>query len=98
MAPLMAPVAPLDPIDEAPQAIWYVRPPSGGQYGPARGDIMRKWMGEGRVSPDSLVWREGWDDWRTAAEAFPSLGGPGTPPQPVPRTPPSNAPSRTPPA
>src|SRR5690349_17915366 len=28
-----------DPIAEAPAAIWYVRPPSGGQYGPARGDI-----------------------------------------------------------
>src|SRR5262249_51058507 len=46
-----------DPIAEAPSAIWYVRPPTGGQYGPARGDIMRKWISEGRVSSDSLVWR-----------------------------------------
>src|SRR5262245_51455506 len=30
-----------DPIAEAPAAIWYVRPPTGGQYGPAKGDIMR---------------------------------------------------------
>jgi len=96
MTPLMAPTAPLDPIDETPQAIWYVRPPSGGQYGPARGDIMRKWMGEGRVSPDSLVWREGWNDWRTAAEAFPSLGAMVTPPMPVPVTPASYAASATP--
>src|SRR5207253_11492968 len=44
-----------DPIAEAPSAIWYVRPPTGGQYGPARGDIMRKWISEGRVSSDSLV-------------------------------------------
>src|SRR5207249_3997580 len=42
--------APDDPIAEAPAAIWYVRPPTGGQYGPARGDIMRKWLSEGRVS------------------------------------------------
>jgi hypothetical protein len=98
MAPLMAPMAPtapLDPIDEAPQAIWYVRPPSGGQYGPARGDVMRKWLGEGRVSPDSLVWREGWGDWRTATETFPSLGM-VTPPMPAPVTPASYAASGTP--
>jgi hypothetical protein len=95
LAPLMAPTAPLDPIDEAPQAIWYVRPPSGGQYGPARGDVMRKWIGEGRVSPDSLVWREGWADWRSAAETFPSLGM-ITPPMPAPVTPATYAASGTP--
>jgi hypothetical protein len=63
----------VDPIAEAPQCVWYVRPPAGGQYGPAAGDIMRKWMSEGRVSADSLVWREGWPDWRKAAKVFPSL-------------------------
>jgi len=96
MAPMSTAPAPLDPIDEAPQAIWYVRPPSGGQYGPARGDVMRKWMGEGRVSPDSLVWREGWQDWRTAADAFPTLGAAVTPPMPAPVTPASYAASGTP--
>ena len=95
MAPLVTAQAPLDPIDEAPQAIWYVRPPSGGQYGPARGDVMRKWMSEGRVSPDSLVWREGWADWRSAAETFPSLGM-ITPPMPAPVTPATYAASGTP--
>jgi len=62
-----------DPIAEAPAAIWYVRPPTGGQYGPARGDVMRKWLSEGRVSSDSLVWREGWTDWQNAGKLFPSL-------------------------
>ena len=69
------PAAAIDPINEAPNAVWYVRPPSGGQFGPARGDIMRKWLGEGRVSADSLVWRDGWQDWKNAALVFPSLGG-----------------------
>jgi hypothetical protein len=50
-----------------------VRPPTGGQFGPARGDIMRTWMNEGRVTSDSLVWREGWTDWQTAGNVFPSL-------------------------
>jgi hypothetical protein len=67
-----------DPIAEAPAAIWYVRPPSGGQYGPARGDIMRKWISEGRVSSDSLVWREGWTDWQNAGKLFPTLKESGT--------------------
>ena len=64
-----------DPIAEAPDAVWYVRPPSGGQYGPARGDVMRRWVDEGRVSANSMVWREGWADWQTAGPVFPALGG-----------------------
>jgi hypothetical protein len=64
---------PEDAISEAPEAVWYVRPPSGGQYGPAAAEIMRRWLNEGRVSGDSLVWREGWEDWRTGDAVFPSL-------------------------
>jgi hypothetical protein len=75
-APAPAPAAAAnDPIAEAPTAIWYVRPPSGGQYGPARGDLLRQWVNEGRVTPQSLVWREGWPDWKVASDVFPSLGG-----------------------
>lgn len=65
-----------DPISEAPAAIWYVRPPAGGQYGPARGDVMRSWLTEGRISGDSHVWREGWTDWRTAGDVFQGLQAP----------------------
>ncbi len=67
-----------DPIAEAPAAIWYVRPPTGGQYGPAKGEIMRKWISEGRVSSDSLVWREGWTDWQNAGKLFPTLQAAGS--------------------
>ena len=62
-----------DPIAEAPDAVWYVRPPTGGQFGPADGTIMRRWLDEGRVSADALVWREGWPDWKSAGPVFPSL-------------------------
>ncbi len=73
-APAMAAaVGQSDPIAEARAAIWYVRPPTGGQYGPARGEVMRKWLSEGRVSSDSLVWREGWTDWQNAGKLFPTL-------------------------
>jgi hypothetical protein len=73
-APVATPVAAvIDPISQNPNAIWYVRPTSGGQYGPARGDVFRQWIGEGRVTPESLVWREDWPDWRTASKVFPNL-------------------------
>lgn len=80
-----------DPISQAPNSIWYVRPPSGGQYGPARGDIMRKWVSEGRVSGDSLVWREGFPEWKSAGQLFPSLAGVGTAATPAAGPPPPPA-------
>lgn len=63
-----------DPLAQSPDAVWYVRPASGGQFGPATSDVMRTWIAEGRVGPDSLVWQEGWRDWQQAAEVFPPLG------------------------
>jgi hypothetical protein len=68
----------VDPIAESPHAVWYVRPRSGGQYGPAAGEIMREWISEGRVAGDSLVWCEGWPDWRAASSVFPQLAGAGS--------------------
>jgi hypothetical protein len=94
MAPLAAPLIaqramPMvwDPSAEAPNAVWYVRRASGGQFGPARGDIMRKWLGEGRVSAESLVWRDGWGDWRNAATVFPMLAPAAPAPAHVPAAP-----------
>jgi hypothetical protein len=40
---------------------------------------MRTWLDEGRVGPDSLVWREGWRDWQEAGQVFPQLGAGGEP-------------------
>lgn len=71
--PAAIPQGPPDPLVEAPDAVWYVRPPSGGQYGPAAAPVMRTWIHEGRVSGDSLVWREGWRDWQEASGVFPQL-------------------------
>ncbi len=65
--------APADPLAEAGNVVWYVRPPAGGQYGPAPTDVMRSWLAEGRVTADSLVWREGWRDWQEAVNVFPQL-------------------------
>lgn len=62
-----------DPIAASPNAVWYVRPSSGGEFGPAKGDVMRRWMEEGRVGADSMVWCEGWAEWQIAGPIFPSL-------------------------
>ncbi|MGV3483389.1 MAG: GYF domain-containing protein [Planctomycetaceae bacterium] len=66
-----------------PTAVWYVRPPSGGQYGPATGDVLRTWIAEARVTATSLVWRDGWPQWRSAAEALIEFGA-GAPAQATP--------------
>ena len=65
-----------DPIGVAPELHWYVLPAgSMTKYGPAQGELMRAWISEGRVALDSLVWREGWQQWRPAASVFPQLTG-----------------------
>jgi len=69
-----------DPLSEAGEVAWYVRPASGGQYGPATADVMRSWLAEGRLNADSLVWREGWRDWQEAGVVFPQL----SPSSPIP--------------
>jgi hypothetical protein len=63
-----------DPISENAGAVWYVRPKSGGQYGPAPAAMMRQWVNESRVAADSLVWCEGWEQWRVARDVFVELG------------------------
>lgn len=69
-----------DPLAETANVVWYVRPFGGGQFGPATTDVFRDWLAEGRLSPDSLVWREGWSVWKEAGEVFPQL----TSGQPIP--------------
>ena len=63
-----------DPIAEAPNATWYAVPPgSSTKFGPAQGDLFRQWIVEGRISRDTLIWREGWADWLVAGEVLPQL-------------------------
>ena len=56
-----------------PNAVWYLQVPHGPQYGPATGAVVENWIKERRVSPEMLVWKEGWSNWLEAKNAFPDL-------------------------
>lgn len=71
-----------DPLAE-PNVVWYVRPPSGGQYGPAAPEVVRTWIAENRITPDTYVWREGWRDWQLARDVFPEVLAKALPEVPV---------------
>jgi hypothetical protein len=79
--------AAVDPIAEAPQLQWYVMPPgAASQYGPAVGEEFRNWINEGRVTADTLVWRQDWPEWKAAGIVFPELQGPASAMPTVPMT------------
>jgi GYF domain 2 len=72
-------------LSEASDAKWFVRPPSGGQFGPAPSQLLMAWITESRVTAESYLWREGFAEWQTAGELvpelFPSAKGPLLEPQ-----------------
>jgi hypothetical protein len=47
-----------------------VRLPDGKEYGPADFEALRAWKEEGRIGPDTLVWREGATDWRPLSQVM----------------------------
>lgn len=56
----------LDEILGGVSTTWYVRPSSGGQFGPADGPTLGQWITEGRVADSAMLWRDGWPEWRSA--------------------------------
>lgn len=68
VGPAITPPVPAnDPLSESPHALWYVQPPTGGRYGPAKPEIIRQWIAEGRITESCLVWRDGWSEWQSAS-------------------------------
>ncbi len=55
---------------------WYVCPPSGGQFGPATTQLLRRWVREKRVGPKAYVWHEGWSEWKLAGDVLPEYTKP----------------------
>jgi len=71
--PPIGPTSHQGPNPASSEAVWYVRSPAGDQYGPAPGEVFRKWLDEGRVTADCLVWREDWEEWRSASDLVQSI-------------------------
>ena len=67
----------------AAEDAWYVRPPGGGQFGPASRLVFQGWVDEGRISAETLLWRPGWNDWRLAADVFSQDSIASSPPPPL---------------
>ncbi len=55
---------------DSPGVKWMVKPPSGGEYGPADSQLIRQWIREERVSRESLVRQTDWSDWLRADSVF----------------------------
>jgi hypothetical protein len=47
-----------------------VRLPDGKEYGPADLEALQAWKAEGRIGPDTMVWREGAADWRPLSQVL----------------------------
>jgi GYF domain 2 len=47
-----------------------VRLADGKEYGPADLEALLAWKAEGRIGPDTLVWREGTSDWRPLSQVI----------------------------
>jgi hypothetical protein len=57
---------------------WYLRTPEGPLYGPVDETTFRRWVSEGRVTPDCFV-SPGDNAWHAACEVFPALSTPRAP-------------------
>jgi hypothetical protein len=57
-------------LDQLPEPLFMVRPPSGGEYGPAAKSTIEEWIGQRRVTGDSMVCQLGTSEWRKAKEVF----------------------------
>jgi GYF domain 2 len=72
VSPPSAPEA-VPPILRQRTSMWYVRPQTGGQFGPANDELFKSWITEGRVTEETFVWREGWVEWKLAREVGDAL-------------------------
>ena len=63
----------IDPIKAAPDKVWYFRNKEIGEKGPLKSRVMQQHVIAGDVSAGCLVWREDWEDWAAAEDAFPQI-------------------------
>jgi phage FluMu protein Com len=62
-----------NPFDEPDSEHWYLRLPSGDEYGPVDRMELERWVTEGRVTDDCLVRSGPYQKWISAPEVFPQI-------------------------
>lgn len=62
-----------NPTGEGAREQWWILSKNGQQYGPATQEIIRQWIGEGRVVAETLIRREDHPDWQRAEDNFREL-------------------------
>jgi hypothetical protein len=67
---------PKAPQTPSGSTLWFARPPTGGQFGPADQTTLTRWVHEKRVVADTYLWQEGWPEWRRAGDENSSLPEP----------------------
>lgn len=55
------------------EVLWYVISAEGQKYGPATGDILKKWVNERRIGPRMHLWCSLWKSSLEAGDMFPVL-------------------------
>ncbi|MEC7564555.1 MAG: hypothetical protein VX738_02630 [Planctomycetota bacterium] len=57
-------------LAEKPDLNWYLRPETGGEFGPATNEVLGSWISENRVGSNTQLRREDWITWKTATDIF----------------------------
>ncbi len=68
---LFGPAMPV--LDQNSDYAWHVRGADNQTYGPANSQTIKTWIKEKRIGPSTLVWHEGWSNWKEAKEVFSEL-------------------------
>ncbi len=55
---------------ETREPLYFVRPPSGGEYGPAAKETIELWISQRRITSETLLCLVGTSNWRKAKEVF----------------------------
>ena len=64
------PMPATDPLQVPAAGTWYVHLPTGKQLGPVGSSTVQEWLDQARIGVDTLVWREGWAEWRTVRDSI----------------------------
>lgn len=54
------------------EPLYIVRPPSGGEYGPAGLDTIELWISQRRITGETMICKDGSFEWKKAKEVFTS--------------------------